>query len=111
MSFMSLALAGSLFTTSATWEAHMPLYACPNPQNAQVILEVKNLPANTGDVRDVRSTSGLGRSPGGGHGNPFQFSCLENLMDRGAWQATVLGYAELDMIEVTEHAQNAQNFF
>ena len=50
---------------------------------------VKNLPANAGDVRDAGSIPGLGRSPGGGHGNPLQYSCLENSMDRGAWQATV----------------------
>ena len=50
---------------------------------------VKNLPANAGDVRDAGSIPGLGRSPGGGHGNPLQYSCLENPMDRGAWQATV----------------------
>ena len=91
---MSPTLAGRCFTTSATWEAHMPLYTRPNPQNAQVTLEVRNLPANTGDVRDVGSTSGLGRCPGGGHGNPLQFSCLENLVDRGAWWATAYGYAK-----------------
>jgi len=48
---------------------------------------VKNLPVNTGDGRDVRDTGsipGLGRSPGGGHSNPLQYSCLENPMDRGA---------------------------
>ena len=50
---------------------------------------VKNLPASAGDVRDMGSVSGLGRSPGAGHGNPLQYSCLENPMDRGAWQATV----------------------
>ena len=50
---------------------------------------VKNLPANAGDVRDMGWIPGLGRSPGGGHGNPLQDSCLENPMDRGAWQATV----------------------
>ena len=50
---------------------------------------VKNLPASARDIRDVGSTPGLGRSPGGGHGNPLQYSCLENPMDRGAWQATV----------------------
>ena len=91
---MSPTLAGRCFTTSATWEAHMPLYTRPNPQNAQVTLEVRNLPANTGEVRDVGSTSGLGRCPGGGHGNPLQFSCLENLVDRGAWWATAYGYAK-----------------
>ena len=48
---------------------------------------VKNLPANAGDIRDVGSIPGLGRSPGGGHGNPLQYSCLRNPMDRRAWQA------------------------
>ena len=50
---------------------------------------VKNLPANAGDRRDMGSIPGLGRSPGGGYGNPLQNSCLENPKDRGAWQATV----------------------
>ena len=54
-----------------------------------VALEVKNPPANSGDIRDVGSIPGLGRSPGGWHGNPRQYSCLENPMDRGAWCATV----------------------
>ena len=52
---------------------------------------VKNPPANAGDVRDVGSIPGSGRSPGGGHANPLQYSCLENPMDRGTWQATVHG--------------------
>ena len=51
---------------------------------------VKNLPADVGDIRDVGSFPRSGRSPGGGHGNPLQYSCLENPMDRGAWLATVL---------------------
>ena len=55
---------------------------------SQMVLVVKNLPANAGDVRDVGSIPGLGRFPGGGHGNPLQNSCLENPMDRGAWWAT-----------------------
>ena len=50
---------------------------------------VKNLPPNAGDIRDVGSIPGSGRSPGGGHGNPLQCSCLDNPMVRGAWQATV----------------------
>ena len=49
---------------------------------------VKNPPATAGDVGSI---PGLGRSPGGGHGNPLQYSCLENPMNRGAWQATVQG--------------------
>ena len=55
---------------------------------------VKNLPAKAGDTRDVGSTPGLGRSLGEGNGNPLQYSCLGNLMDRGAWQATVLRIAK-----------------
>ena len=50
---------------------------------------VKNPPANAGDIRDSGSIPGSGRSPGGGHGNPLQYSRLENPMDRGAWQTTV----------------------
>ena len=49
---------------------------------------VKNPNTNADDVRDVDLIPGLGRSPGGGHGNPFQCSCLENPMDRGIWRAT-----------------------
>ena len=52
---------------------------------------VKNLSANRGDIGDSGSISGSGRSPGGGNGNPLHCSCLENSMDRGAWQATVHG--------------------
>ena len=54
-----------------------------------MVLVVKSLPAKAGDIRDVSSMPGLGRSPGGGHGNPLQYSCLENPMDRGAWGTTV----------------------
>ena len=54
---------------------------------------VKNLPANAGDGRDVGSIPRSGRSPGEGNGNPLQYSCLENFMDRGAWRA------ESDMTE------------
>ena len=52
---------------------------------------VKNSPANAGDVGDMGLIPGLGRSPGGGHGNPLQCSCLESSMDRGAWWAAVHG--------------------
>ena len=64
-----------------------------SPWATQVALAVKNLPANAGFARDVGSIPGLGRSPGEGNGNPLQYSCLENPMDRGAWWATVLGVA------------------
>ena len=56
-----------------------------------MVLVVKNPPANAGDIKDPGSIPGWGRSPGVGHGNPLQYSCLENFMDRGAWQAIVHG--------------------
>ena len=61
---------------------------------SQVALVGKNPPTNVGDIRDIGSTPGLERSPGGGHGNQFQYSCLENPMVRGAWWATVHGVAQ-----------------
>ena len=61
---------------------------------SQVALVIKNSPANAGDLRDVGSIPELGRSPGGGHGSPLQYSCLEDPHDRGAWQATIHGVAK-----------------
>ena len=61
---------------------------------SQVVLVIKNSPANAGDITDMGSNPGLGRSPGGGHGNPLQYSCLENPTDRGALRATVHGVAK-----------------
>ena len=59
---------------------------------------VKDLPTRAGDIRDAPSVPGLGKSPGGGNGNPLWYSCLENSMDKGAWWAIVHGVAkELDM--------------
>ena len=55
---------------------------------------VKNPPAKAGDIRDTGSILGSGRSPGGGHSNPFQYSCMKNLMDRKAWQVTVYRVAQ-----------------
>ena len=55
---------------------------------------IKNPSANAGDVRDAGLIPGSGRSPGEGNGNPLQYSCLENSIDRGAWQATVHGVTE-----------------
>ena len=65
-----------------------------NGEASQVTLVVKNLLANAGDVRDLSSITGSGRSPGKGHGPPLQYSCLENPMDRGAWQVRVHGLAK-----------------
>ena len=56
---------------------------------SQVALVIKNPPANVGDIRSMSSIPGLGRSPRGGHGNPLQYSPLENPMDRGDWWAIV----------------------
>ena len=69
--------------------------------SSQVVLVVKNLPTNAGGIRDSSSIPGLGRSPGGGHSNPLQYSCLENLMDRGPWKATVPRITESDITEAT----------
>ena len=65
-------------------------------------LVVKNPPANAGDLRDTDLTRGSGKSPGIGNGCPLQYSCLENFMDRGAWQATVHG-AAASQIQLSTH--------
>ena len=59
-----------------------------------MVLGVKNSPANEGEVKDVGLIPGVRRFPGGGHSNPLQYSCLENLMDRGTWWAIVHGVAK-----------------
>ena len=56
---------------------------------------VKNPPVDTGDAGDMGSIPGLGRSPGGGNGNPLQYSCMENPMDRGIWWVTAHGIEKL----------------
>ena len=69
------------------------------------MLVVKNSPPNARDVRDMGLIPGLGRSPGGGHSNPLQYLCLENPMDRGAWQATIMGSQRVGRDSVTEHSR------
>ena len=66
------------------------VFLLPRCPASHMVLVVKNPPANSGDIRDTGSIPGSGRSPGGGHGTPLQYSCLENPMDRGAWWATVI---------------------
>ena len=61
---------------------------------SQVVLVVKNLPTNAGELREVSLIPQSGRSPGGGHGNQLQYSSLENSMNRGAWRATVHGVSK-----------------
>ena len=61
---------------------------------SQEAIVVKNLSANAGDRRDAGLIPGSGKSPGGGHGNPLRYSCLENPMDRGVWPAAVRGVAK-----------------
>ena len=66
----------------------------PTDEASQVVLGVKNPPADAGDTRYLDLIPGSGRPPGGGHGHPLQYSCLENPMDREAWRATVHGAAK-----------------
>ena len=73
-----------LHLSSGSWSCVFVLWSMWH-----AVLVVKNPPANAGDIRDAGSIPGLGRAPGGGHGSPPQYSCLENPMDRGAWRAAV----------------------
>ena len=70
------------------------LFGTKGNEGFQGAVIVKNPPAKAGDIRDVASIPGSGRSPGEGNGNPLQYSCLENPMDRGAWWATVYRVAK-----------------
>ena len=78
------------FSVSPSWAV---VVSCDPtaPSHTWMVLVVKNTRASAGDTRDTGSILGSGRSPGEGHGNPLQYSCLENPMDRGAWWATVHG--------------------
>ena len=73
---------------------------------SQVVLVIKNLPASAGDLKDTGSIPRSGRSAGGEHSNPLQYSCLENPMYRGAWRATVhrVAQAQTQLKRLSRHA-------
>ena len=79
--------------------------------HGQVVLVVKNLPANAVDVRDADSIPGLGRSHGGGQGNPLQYSFLVNPMHRGTWHSTVHGVpkSQTRLKQLSTHTQSKGN--
>ena len=91
-------------------EAHVRLNLSIVIQTSQVALVVKNLPANAGDAGDVGSIPELGRSPGGGHGNPLQYSCLGNPRDRGAWRPTVheVAWSQTCLKRLSMHCDEGQ---
>ena len=76
-----------------------------------MVLVLKNLPVNAGDIRDSGLIPGSGRCPGGGHSNPLQFSCLENSIDRRAWRAPVhrLAKSQTQMKQLSMHALAANS--
>ena len=88
------------FSLQPTWRIFQGTYTKDGA--SQVMLMIKNPPANVGDAGDMGSIPAPGRSPGARHGNPLQYSCLENLTDKGAWQAIInRGHKESDMNKVT----------
>ena len=79
-------------------------YTHMDVRNSQVAMVVKNVPASAGDLRDTGPIPGWVRCPGRGHGNPLQYSCLENHMDRGPQQAIEQDHKKSDTTEVTQQA-------
>ena len=97
----TLVKGGSLWSEDSSSQISLCLNIISSRASQVALPVVKNLPANAGDIRDVGLILRLGRSPGGGHGNPLQHSCLENPTDRGAWQATVHRVTKSQMTEAT----------
>ena len=85
------------------WYRDFPSIPCPSRA------VIKKLPANAGDMGDVGSVPGLGRSPGGGHGNPLQYSSLKNFLDRRTWRGIVHGVTE-SWTQLSEHTKLTLNF-
>ena len=92
---------------SVTTDSYFFLY---KERASQVVLVVKNLPANVGGIRDAGSIPGLGRSSREEHDNPLQYSCLENPMDRGAWQYTVhrVTMSQTQLKQLSTYIENCQ---
>ena len=89
------------------------IYSSPSRLGAsQVALVIKNLPVYAGDMGDSGSIPGLGRFPGGRHGNPFQYSCLENSMDREVWWTTVhkVSQSKTSLKQLSMHALDCSSF-
>ena len=86
----------------------MGLVPLPEKQGFPVALVVKNPLASVGDIRDTGSIPGWGRSPGRGHDNPLQYSCLRNPIDKGAWQATVhrVSKSQTQLKQLNTHTQD-----
>ena len=83
-----------------------PILVTPKIGTSLMALVVKNPPANAGDIKDLGSIPGSGRSPGGRNGNPLKYSCLENTMDRGAWGASVhrVAKSQTQLKQLSTHA-------
>ena len=104
---LTLALQADSLPAELTGNPSLCYPGLPLKFKPQVVIVVKNQPTHAGDIKDLGSVSGLGRSPRGEHGNPTQFSCLENPMDSGACQATVQRIAKswTQMKQFNTHAR------
>ena len=114
-SLSSTNVPSTLLSGLATSEVATPCVMQENMRKIKsmlrfLVLVIKNPPASAGDARNAGLISGLGRSPGKGNGNPLQYSCLENSVDRRAWQATVQGMAKSQTWLSTEHTSKLYTY-